>query len=602
MKTKTTGDIDLGVSDIRWDLSDLFSGPNDPKIEVVISETKAAAVLFSTTYKGRVGSLSSRALLAALQEKEALVSPYYQLSQYVHLIYSIDTHDDHLKSLLMRVEEVGSDINNQLLFFNLELGLVSQSVLDGFLSDNVLHSYHYKISEVHKKAHYKLTEKEEQMVNLKDLTGVQAANKLYDELSASFEFEFELDGGVKKMNGSELRALRQHENVDVRRRAMKLFFSRYETHQLTFTHLYNTIVKDFNIERKQRGYKTPISVMNIGNDLPGEAIDVLHQVTTESSYLVSRYYKLKQQLLNLPDMTLADIYAPIPECSKKYTWDESKAIVLNSFKAFDQEFYDHALDMYERKRIDAPVEPSKRGGAYCSSSTPDMAPYVMLNYLGRSRDISTISHELGHAIHAYYSKAQPLWSYHAILPLCETASVFSEMVLMDYMRQSETDTQAKIVMLTDKLEDLFATSHRQNMFSRFEQAAHTRITDGLMSTEDLNQLYESELQNMFGDSVTITPEYRWEWSTIPHIYHVPFYVYAYNFGNLLVIALYQQYLKEGKRFLPKLKQVLAMGSSASPIDITKVVGADITDANFWRQSLTYLEGLIDELESLISLK
>jgi len=339
--------------------------------------------------------------------------------------------------------------------------------------------------------------------------------------------------------------------------------------------------------------------MNIHNDLDDEAVEVLHEVTTESYFLVQRYYKIKSKLLGLEHQTLADIYAPLPQSTRQYQFHEAKETVLQGFSQFDEEFYQMAKLMFDENRIDAPVNPTKRGGAFCSSSTPDLHPYVLLNYLGRQRDISTIAHELGHAIHDQFCSKQTLFNYHPILPLAETASVFSEMLITDLLLKNETDKLSRQAILTDKLEDIFATSHRQNMFSHFEMTSHNAISSQLLSSEELCHMYMNELQKMFGDSVEYTDEFRWEWASIPHIYSVPFYVYAYNFGNLLVIALYQQYLDEGKAFIPKYKQFLSKGRSISPVEITGMIGVDIKKPDFWRQSLTYIEGLIDELDSLI---
>lgn len=589
------------AKDVRWELSGLFSGVDDAAIPGVLSGTLEMAREFQDAYKGKLGDLNSEELLGALVNKEGFLKPFYRLGQFVNLVYSVDMSDDEVKGLLAKVEETGAEISNLLLFFGLEFGQLPVAKYREFESafDGVLERYSYGLAQTYEKAKYRLSEKEEQMVNLKDLTGSEAMVKIYEELTADFEYMFEIDGNLEKMNGSQLRALRQHEDQDVRQRAMSLFYTKYDENKLVITHLYNNIVKDFNTERKLRGYESSISVMNIGNDLDSKAVDLLHEVTSASNHLVNRYYKLKRKILGLKEMTLADIYAPMPESNKTYSWEEASGMVLESFKRFDSEFYELAKRMFDEKRVDAPVEPKKRGGAYCSSSLPEIGPFVFLNYMGRPRDISTISHEFGHAIHAFFSEDLPISSYHAILPLCETASVFCEMLLTDYIREVETEKSAKIALLTGVLEDMFATSHRQNMFSCFEMKAHEKIGEGLMTTNELCDLYYSGLKEMFGDSVDYTEEYKWEWATIPHIFNVPFYVHSYNFGNLLVLALYQQYLEEGEGFIPKLKMMLSLGSSVSPQEICEVVGVDITDRGFWEKSLLYVEGLIDELEGLV---
>ena len=594
MNTKTTG-----AENVRWDLGELFSGLDDPRITTVLTESRSRAEAFVKQYRDKLGELSPEELAGAYQSLEEISSPLYRLSQFIHLKYAVDTSDDKIKALLGNIEQSASTTSNLLVFFSLELGNLSDEQFAKFEGAEALADYEYKIAKQRKNAHYNLTEKEEQIINLKDLNGSNAHQKLYGELTASFSFEFEIDGETQTLNGDQLRAMRQHPDADVRQRAMKLFFSRYEENALVINHLYNSLVKDHGIEVEMRGFENPISTMNTHNDLSDAAIQALNDVTTESYTLVNRYYKLKAKMLGMDNMTLADIYAPLPQSSKFYPFDEAKQLVLDGFKSFDDDFHAMAKAMFDESRIDAPVEPAKRGGAFCASSTPDLKPYVLLNYTGKVRDVSTMAHELGHAIHAMLSSKQNLMNYHSILPLAETASIFSEMVLTDSLLKKESDVEVKKSMLTGKLEDIFASSHRQNMFSSFEVASHQAINEQLQSPQALCDLYNIELKKMFGDSVNITPEYAWEWSSIPHIFNVPFYVYAYNFGNLLVFALYQQYLEEGESFKPKYKKFLSLGSSASPQDITAVVGADINHPDFWRKSLKYIESLVDQLEALL---
>jgi oligoendopeptidase F len=586
-----------GAETIRWDLKDLYNSPQDPRIKSELAETKTKAEAFLNTYKEKLHTLTPEALKKAYTEIEALLFPVYKISQYVNLLYSTDTASDEIKALVAYVDEAETDIHNLLLFFELELGAMPADQAKSFINAAGLEPYGYSYSRTRATSKYNLSEKEEQLITIKDLTGTNAWQKLYSELTSGFQFEFEYDGQKRQLNGSQLRALRQHADPNVRRRAMALFFSRYEENELTLTHIFNNVVKDYALEKNLRGYTSAISIRNIGNDLSEAAVESLHQVTTESYTLVQRYYSLKAKLIG-QDLTLADIYAPLPKATKTYTWDESKQLVLDSFYGFDKELGGMVEELFTENRIDAPITPTKRGGAFCSSSTPDIKPYVLLNFLGRQRDVSTMAHEFGHAVHDRLCEKQPLSYYHPILPLAETASVFAEMMLTDKLLKSETDPLAKQALLTDKLEDIFATSHRQNMFSRFEIGTHSMINEKLMSSKDLCSLYQNELKLMFGNAVTYTPEYAWEWSSIPHIYESPFYVYAYNFGNLLVMALYQQYLEEGQDFIPRYKQFLSMGRSASPKDITALIRADIEHPDFWRKSLKYIESLLVQLEGL----
>jgi oligoendopeptidase F len=585
-----------GAETVTWDLSDLYASPSDRGIDEVLASVVQKSDSFYKAWKGRLSSLNASELAGVYKELEELLTPLYKVSQYASLLQSEDVNNEDVKQLVSRVDDISAQVQNNILFLNLEIGNFSKKHMDNLLKDSGLFPYLYAVKRAYDTATYNLSEKEEQLINLKDMTGVDAFQKLYSEVVSNFVFEFDLDGKKQRLNGSQLRSLRQHEDPDVRRRAMVLFFQTHESHHAILTHAYNNIVKDYNTERQLRGYTSPISIRNTGNDLDNAVVETLHSVTEASYPLVQRYYTIKRKILELETLTLADIYAPMPKTQKRYTWDEAKTTVLDGFKAFDSDFYDFAQSMFKENRIHAPVMPSKRGGAFCSGATPDIKPYIMVNFQGLSSDISTLAHECGHAIHDMFASKQTLFNYFPILPLAETASVFSEMLITDQLLSKELDQKEKQAILTEKLEDIFATSHRQNMFSRFEQKAHDAISKEWMSADSLCELYNAELNNMFGQSVTITPEYRWEWSSIPHIFEYPFYVYAYNFGNLLVMSLYQMYKETPATFPSALKSILASGSVESPIAILKHVDADISDRAFWNKSIVYIESLLDELE------
>ena len=582
-----------------WDLSELCSSLDDPVIEQTFDSAKKQAKAFEATYKGNLSGLSAAALATAYQELEQLLEPLYKVGQYLSLRKSIETQNSQIKALNARLDDVYSSISNSTVFFSLEVAQFSKEQFDALKKEECIKNYIYSIEHDIKTAAYNLSEAEEKIVSIKDITGIKSYKKLYTEFTSAFSFQFTVDGEEKTLTGAELRNLRYHSDPEVRRSAMKTFHKRYEENSILFTHIFNYIYKDFNTERKLRGFDTAISVRNISNDLSEKAVQTLHDVTTESNTLVRRYYTIKKSLLGLETMTLADLYAPLPEQSEVFSYEEAKSIVLEGFKAFDDEFYTIAKLMFDEKRIHAPVQSEKSGGAFCSGSTPDVKPYVMLNFLGKARDVSTMAHELGHAIHDVLASKQSLFNYHPILPLAETASVFCEMIVTNLLLQKLQTKEDKIALLCDKLEDVFATSHRQNMFSCFEQVAHEKVSDTILSSDEFKAIYAKQLRNVFGDAVDISDDYHWEWATIPHFISYPFYVYAYNFGNLLVFSLYQHYLEEGDDFIPNLKACLAAGSVTDPVSITKLVNADIESREFWQKSIKAIEAMLDELESLL---
>ncbi len=598
--TETSSPGLIGAENIRWDLSDLFDSPKDHRIQTILKDSVKASKSFRENYSGKIASLNASQLRQAYDALVEIYTPVYKVSQYANLLLSADTSDPEVKQLVAKVDEVFSTVSNDLIFFDLELGKIPEEKFEQFKDDDVLGEFRYSFIRTREMAKHQLSEGEERINTLKNITGKTAFKNLYGEFTSSFEYEFDVDGNIRKYTGDEMRALRYHPDANVRRRAMETFFKKYEENKIVFTAIFNSIFKDYNILKNLRGYSSPINVRNTENDLDDNVVEMLIQVTTESNKLVNRYYNLKKKLLGLDKITLADIYAPLPESDKAFTWDESKELVLQAFQSFDDDFHTKAKLMFDNRRIDGPIVKNKRGGAFCSSSTPDLPPYVLLNFTGKVRDVSTMAHELGHAIHSMYSQRQNIFNFHPILPLAETASVFSEMILTDMLLNTISDDNLKISLISTKLEDIFSTSHRQNMFTRFEITAHDQVEDHLLTAEELCTIYRKELEIMFGDSVEYSDEYRWEWSSIPHMINVPFYVYAYNFANLLVLSLYQQYLEDGEDFIPRFKEFLSMGSSARPTEIIAIMGQDISDRNFWQKSIIYIESMIDKLEALIS--
>lgn len=594
MKSKSLN----GSEKIFWDLSDLYLSVDDPQIQIDMDDIHKDAINFTNTYKHKVKDLSVNEFLMSQKQLVNIKTKCYKLHQYISLNTAIDTSNHTLNNLESKIDIFNSEISNLLLFYSLELFNLPDSQKTILLKQDSLKNYFYYLNRGFDNAAHQLTEKEEQIINIKDLTGANACEKLYETLSASFEFQFQKNDQTFTLNGSELRALRQDPDPEIRKRAMEQFFKKYEENKIVYTHLYNTIIKDQQKESSLRGYNSVLEPRAKGQNLSEEIINTLESVTTNSYDIVQKYYQLKSRLLN-KKLNLSDIYAPLPQAHNTYTYQQSQKIVLDSFKNFDQDFYEKANTMFVENRIHAPVLKNKRGGAFCSGSIPELKPYVMLNFLGRQRDISTMAHELGHAIHDMYAAKQPLRYYHPILPLAETASVFCEMIVTDTLKKTETDPLAKVNLLCNFLEDAFATSHRQNMFHRFEKHCHEKVKTQVLSSSYLCDKYLEELTLLFGNSVKIDPHYQWEWASIPHIFAYPFYVYAYNFGNLLVFSLYQQWKDEGDSFVVKLKKILMSGSCDSPENITKKAGVDISKAAFWQKSIQFLSDTVNELEVLL---
>lgn len=591
-----------GAKNVAWDLSELYSSPADPRIKKDILKGLELCRKFNRDYCGKITSkgFTDSMMLSALVDYEKSLEAQARVMQYSHLVFSLDTSAAAAKALLAEAEEKAAEMDNLTLFFRLEICAVPENKIAAFLKSKKLAAYHHFLRFTRALKPYQLGEKEEQIINIKNLNGKNSVVKLYDELTASFRFKVKMeDGREQVLNCSQTRNLRYHPSHVIRKRSCESYFNKYSDNGLVISTLYNMILRDHAAENRIRGFKRADEPQNVSNELPNEVIDTLIEVTTKNVSLVHRYYALKAKLLKVKKLELCDVYAPTAKSAQKFTWDESKKIVLDNFKKFDQKFHDMAKKFFDNGWIDARLSDNKKSGAYCSSSVPSLHPYVFMNFAGTMRDVMTLAHELGHALHSLFSSKQTILNFHSILPLAETASVFCERIVSDNLFSMLRDKNEKIALLTGTLEDFFATSFRQNMFTRFEREAHAAAAKGVLSHGQLTEIYRKELGVMFGKSLSITDDFRVEWSVIPHIFHLPFYCYSYNFGLLLVLALYQKYCEEGEKFKSGFINLLSSGGSEAPDRMLGKIGIDISKPSFWQKGFEFMAAKINELEKLL---
>jgi oligoendopeptidase F len=341
----------------------------------------------------------------------------------------------------------------------------------------------------------------------------------------------------------------------------------------------------------------PISARNLANDIPDEVIDTLLEVSQQNAGVFQRYFQLKARWLGMERLRRYDIYAPVVKAEKTYDFDAAAQIVFDSFEQFDPLLAGLAKRVFDEQHLDSEVRKGKQSGAFCASITPDLTPWVKVNYQGRPDDVATLAHELGHAIHAMLAEKHTAFTWHASLPLAETASTFGEMMMIDRLLEQETDEDVRRDLLFRQVDDAYATIMRQIYFALFERTAHQMTHDGA-SVDELAEAYMNNLHQHFGEAVALSDEFRWEWVSIPHIYHVPFYVYAYAFGQLLVFALYQQFKAEGEAFKPRYLKILSAGGSNAPARILDEAGINIRKAEFWQGGFDVISNLIAKLEDL----
>ncbi|HLF91460.1 MAG TPA: M3 family oligoendopeptidase, partial [Anaerolineales bacterium] len=421
---------------------------------------------------------------------------------------------------------------------------------------------------------------------------------LYDTITNRYQFEFEMDGEKQRLTRDALMTYAYSPDAAVRERAFKILYETYKKEGPILGQIYQYLVRDWHNENVDlRKFTRPISVRNLANDIPDEVVDTLLNVAKQNVSVFQRYFRLKAKWLGMERIRRYDLYAPVTSADKTYSYNEAIRMVLDAFRGFTTEFADLAKRVFDNYHIDSEVRHGKDDGAFCFGVLPELTPWVLVNYHNKPRDVATLAHELGHAIHAMLASGNPLLTSNASLPLAETASTFGEIVLVDYLLAREEDQDVRTDLLFRQVDNAYATIMRQIFFALFEREAHEKIQNGA-SVDELSEAYLKNLQTQFGDSMELDEDFRWEWVGIPHIYKVPFYVYAYAFGLLLVLSLYQQYKAEGERFKPRYLKILAAGGSASPANILTEAGVDIHNSAFWQGGFDVLAGLVEELEQI----
>jgi oligoendopeptidase F len=591
--------MDYPIENMLWDTTRLYPSPLAERLEKDISDAAEQASAFREKYLGKVASIDAAGLRAALITYESLQELVAKPQLYAYLLFAADSEDDTNKRLSQRTAEFGNKMSRELLFFDLELIQLPDEKYGSVIDDAGLAGYRHFLESLRKYRPHTLAEREEQLLKLKCLTGVDAFTRLFDELSASFRYRMDVDGEEREMTGEDLLGLLHHPDAAVRERAFSTFLKRHEEEGITYGTVFNTVALDHSQDLELRNYGSPMEPTHLGNELSPAAVERMMSVTEENYPLAQEYFRLKARLLKIPKLKNSDIYAPVGETSRKYTFAESVDLVLDAYGNFDGEFRDIVAAFFADRRVDVLPRPGKSGGAFCMGMTPSLPPYVLLNFTGNLRDVATIAHEMGHGLHFVLAQRQTMLNYHAPLPLAETASVFGEMLLTRFLLDRETDPQVKISLLCAKIEDIIATTFRQNVLTRFEEQMHLERKNGLLVPSHLCDLWWRENGKLYGDAVDMIEPYRWGWSYISHFIHARFYCYSYTFAELLVLSLYQKYLKEGDAFKSGYRAILTSGGSMSPADTVKQAGIDFSDPDFWQQGYDFLRDLIEELKGLV---
>ena len=522
-----------------WSLSDLFPAHDSPEMEAAFTELEGKVASIETLRPQLGDEVPADTFLDLLHRQETIYALASRIRSFASLSFSADTQNQAVQTFLGGVDQTMARVNNRLLFFELwwkELGDVHASRLLSAAGD-----YRYWLEAMRLFRPHTLSEAEEKIVNLKNVTGVRAINQLYSSITNRYVFKVQVDGETKELTRGELMVYARHHDPQLRAAAYQELYRVYGEDGNLLGQMYQTLVRDWHNEQVDlRHFADPISARNLDNDIPDEVVTTLLEICRRNADLFQRYFRLKARWLGVDHLRRYDIYAPVAKSDKRYEFTPAAELVLDSFGRFDPQVADLARRVFEQQHLDSEVRKGKRSGAFCASVMPALTPWVHINYQGHADDVATMAHELGHAIHSMLASSHSLFTFHSSLPLAETASTFGEMMLVDRLLAEESDEAVQRDMLFRQMDDAYATILRQAYFALFERQAHEMVQKGA-SVDDLAKAYVANLAEQFGDALEVSDEFRWEWVSIPHIYHTPFYVYAYTFGQLLVFSLYQQF-------------------------------------------------------------
>ena len=584
-----------GAEDVRWNLSDLFASPDDPKIEAALARDLERAKAFEATYKGKVATLEPKPFAAMMRELADYEESSTRAEVYAYMLHSENTQDNAAGRLLARVREASAERGSHMVFFALELAQITDEHAAKLYADPESAIYRHTVDEARKFRPHQLSEPEERVLTDFSPVGSSSWVRLFEELCARIRVE--VDGRDLALDQA-LTLLREPDR-EVRRQASAALTQALSGDLRTRGYIFNVILQEKAIDDRLRHFPTWISSRNLANETSDEAVQALVDAVTGRYDVCVRYYRVKRKLLNVGDLHEWDRYAPVSDTTRDLTWDDAKELVLGSYYRFSKRAGSQVEEFFKNSWIDAPVVPGKAGGAYCMPVTPRHHPYVLLNFTGKLRDALVLAHELGHGLHDRLASKQHIFDYHPPLTLAETASVFGEALTFDRIMAEEKDPKVRLALLCGQCEDAFSTVFRQVAFNRYEDASHNRRrTEGELSVEELGEMFQEKLQPMFGDALILTEEHKVWWSYVGHFLHTPGYVYAYAFGNLLALSVYHRYLERGEEFVEQYLEFLAAGGSTRPDELVKRIGMDITNPDFWDAGLKILDGMVTEVEGL----
>ncbi len=584
---------------VAWDLSALYAGVDDAKLEADLDAAQRRAEAFEQRYRGQVADLDAAKLHEAVAELQDIHELMDASGIYAHLLHAAKSDEPAFGRLVSFTQERATAIRRHLLFFELEWIEVDDDAARALMADERLQAFAYLLERERRAKPHRRAEGEEHILDETSNTGSRAWSRLFDEITGRLSVDITLDGETRTLNESEVLALLYDPDRETRRAAAAALTVTLRREQHPLTYIFNVRLQDHSVGDRIRAYPTPMAARNLANEIEQQAVDALAQAVRAGYPIVQRYYRLKQRMLGLDELFDYDRYAPLTADLPAYDWDAAKRISLDSYAGFSDTLGDIVARAFDERWIDAELRVGKRGGAFSAGATTAAHPYILCNFTDRIRDVMTVAHELGHAVHQHLSRDVGYLQAHTPLTTAETASVFGELLVFRRLLSQQSDQRARLALLASKIEDTFATVFRQISMHEFERAAHrARRDEGELTAQRIGELWIDANAPMHGGSVTLTDDYRVWWSYIPHFIHTPFYVYAYAFGELLVLALVDIYDQQGPAFAPAYVEMLRKGGSVSPVELVRPLGIDLDDADFWTRGVRLIDAMVTEAEDL----
>ncbi len=591
---------DPELAETAWDLEPLVEGEGEPGVERRLDDALARSQTFAERYAGKLGELDGAGLGEAMEELAVIYELVGRAGYYAALRFSTDTADPANGALLQSVQEQETAIQTTLLFFELEWAALSDERVEELLAGDGLDFCSHYLRNARRYREHLLSEPEEKILAEKALTGAGAWSRLFEELTSAIEVTLPGTGelGEEKLALDVALSRLALPDREVRRTTAEAVTAALEPGLRTRAFLFNTLLADKATDDRLRRYPSWLAARNLSNEASDESVQALIEAVRGRYEIARRWYRLKARLLGVERLADYDRMAAVTADEVTFSFAQGREIVLDCYTSFSPELGALAGRFFDERRIDAPVRPAKRGGAFCAAAVPSVFPYVLLNYTARRRDVLTLAHELGHGVHFALAAREGIFHQNTPLTLAETASVFAETIVFGALLEEDSSPASRLALLAGNLEDTIATVFRQVAMNRFEDLVHTaRREQGELSVERFGELWAESQQELLGDSVALTDGYRSWWSYVPHFIGSPGYVYAYAYGQLLALSVYERYEQQGSELVPRYLEMLAAGGSKSPEELGAIVGVDLADPGFWEAGLDLVERQLEEAEA-----